>query len=68
MKEMEEKEFTELKRDVVEEIVAIITDRVNDSSGSAIRDTQPTESVIWEMAQAAASVLIAFERGYRLGS
>ena len=36
-------------------------------SGSTIRDMQPPESIIQAMATAAAQVLIAFERGYRMG-
>lgn len=63
----EHNELADLEDLVREEMAAIIGDYADDKRGSTIRDLQPPESVIQEMAQAAASVLIAFERGYRLG-
>lgn len=58
----------DLEEMVREEMAAIIGDYANDKRGSTIRDLQPPESIIQAMAQAAASVLIAFERGYRMDS
>ena len=61
------KDLEELENQIREELAAIIGDFADDKSGSTIRDIQPTEAVIQAMATAAAQVLIAFERGYRLG-
>jgi hypothetical protein len=61
-----EKELEDLRDLVVEEMAAIIGDFANDKRVSTISDMQPPESIIQEMAQAAAAVLIAFERGYRM--
>ena len=61
-----DKEFERLEGDVQEELAAIIGDVVEGKESSAIKDLQPPESVIHAMAAAAAQVLIAFERGYRM--
>lgn len=61
------KELEELENNIREEMAAIIGDYADDKRGSTIRDLQPTEPIIQAMATAAAQVLIAFERGYRLG-
>lgn len=63
---MSERELEELEDQVREEMAAIIGDYANDEAGSTIRDLQPTEAIIQAMATAAAQVLIAFERGYRM--
>ena len=61
------KELEELETDIVDELAAIIGDVVVGTKRSIIKDTQPPESIIQAMATAAAQVLIAFERGYRMG-
>jgi len=67
MADVHEQELEDLEDLIREEMAAIIGDFANDKAGSTIRDIQPTEAIIQAMATAAASVLIAFERGYRLG-
>ena len=52
---------------MIEELAAIIGDVVDGKERSMIKDIQPPESIIQAMAVAAAQVLIAFERGYRMG-
>ena len=64
----ETEDLSELEEMVREEMAAIIGDYANNKRGSTTRDLQPTEAVIQAMATAAAQVLIAFERGYRLGA
>lgn len=59
-------EIEELEIEIEEELVAIIGDVVEGKKASNIKDCQPPESVIEHMAKAAAQVLIAFERGYRM--
>ncbi len=60
-------EFEKLEDDITEEIAAAVGDLCDSVESSTIKDVQPPESVIHAMARAAAAVLIAFERGYRLG-
>jgi len=60
-------ELGEMEELIREEMAAIIGDYADDERGSTIRDLQPPESIIQAMATAAAQVLIAFERGYRMG-
>ena len=59
-------ELEQLEDDVVEELTAIIGDAVDGKAISSIKDIQPPESIIQAMALAAAQVLMAFERGYRM--
>lgn len=68
MSDTSEEEIDELESLVQEEMVAIIGDFAEDERVSTIRGLQPTEAVIQAMAKAATSVLIAFERGYRMDS
>jgi hypothetical protein len=60
-------DLEKLEDEVREEMAAIIGDYANDKRGSTIRDMQPPESIIQAMAVAATQVLMAFERGYRMG-
>lgn len=62
-----EAELEELEGLVREELDTIIGNFADDKKVSTISGIQPPESVIQAMAQAAASVLMAFERGYRMG-
>lgn len=64
--ETEIEDLEELEGLICEEMAAIIGDFANDRRVSTIRSLQPPESVIQAMAHAAAQVLIAFERGYRM--
>jgi hypothetical protein len=59
-------ELEDLEIEFVEELAAIIGDVVEGKASSVIKDAQPPESIIDAMALAAAQVLIAFERGYRM--
>lgn len=66
---MDTRDFQELERVARDEIVeAIEIVLVKAGDESAIFEIQPSASVVYAMAQAAASVLIAFERGYQLNS
>jgi hypothetical protein len=58
-------ELEELKEKLVEEIAQAIYDLAKKQETSAY-EVQPPESVIQHAAEAAASVLLAFERGYRM--
>jgi hypothetical protein len=60
-------ELEKLELDIKEEVAAAIGDLVDGDESSIIKSIQPPESVIEAMAVAAAQVLIAFERGYRIG-
>lgn len=61
------KNFVELEDDITEEIGAAIGDLCDGEIGSSVvKDIWPPSAVIQAMARAAAAVLIAFERGYRL--
>lgn len=62
-----DKELEKLEDDITEELAAIIGDVVDGKESSTIMDVQPPESIIQAMAVAAAQVLIAFERGFRMG-
>jgi hypothetical protein len=68
MADVHEDELAELEDLIREEMAAIIGDYANDERGSTIRDLQPTEAIIQAMATAAAQVLVAFERGSRIGN
>ena len=59
-------ELQDIEREVTEELEMLISDA---PSGDCpmLNDTQPPTSVIRLMAEAAAKVLMAFERGYRMG-
>lgn len=59
-------EFEKLEDEVEEELVCAIGDLVDDPERSTIKDLKPPGSVIRAMVLAAAQVLIAFERGYRM--
>jgi hypothetical protein len=59
-------ELEKLELDITEEVAAAIGDLVDGHESSIIKETQPPESVIQAMAVAAAQVLMAFERGYRM--
>jgi len=59
-------ELEQLELDIQEEIAAAIGDLGDGDEKSIIKETQPPESVIQAMAVAAAQVLMAFERGYRM--
>jgi len=61
-----ENDLEKLEEEVVEELAAVIGDYASDPEGSTVRDLQPPESIVRAMAQAAAQVLISFERGYRM--
>ena len=62
-----EQEMENFQEEVTEELFCCIGDLKDDEAGSTVRDLQPPESVVRAMAVAAAQVLIAFERGYRIG-
>lgn len=62
-----DKDIEELEGDIEEELAAIIGDVVDGKKSSTIKEIQPPESIIRAMAQAATQVLVAFERGSRLG-
>ena len=57
-------DFRRLQELVTEEIAATITEIAPDGVG--LSEIQPTEATIQLAAQAAAAVLLAFERGYRM--
>ena len=59
-------ELEQLEDAVIEELAAVIGDVVEGKAISSIKDIQPPESIIQAMALAAAQVLMAFERGYRM--
>jgi hypothetical protein len=59
-------DFDRFENEVQEELAAAIGDFAEEAD-STVHDLQPTEKVIQAMAKAATSVLIAFERGYRIG-
>lgn len=61
-----DEELEKLEGDIEEELAAVIGDLVDGEESSTIKDVQPPESVIKAMAVAAAQVLMAFERGYRM--
>lgn len=61
-----DKELEELERDVEEELVCAIFDFAEDPKAVSIRELQPPSTIIRAMAKAAAQVLMAFERGYRM--
>lgn len=62
---MDTNELEDLKINITEEIAAAIGD-LSDEKKMFIRAIQPPESIIQLAAEAAASVLMAFERGYRM--
>lgn len=64
---MDTSDFQEVERLAREQLIKAIT-KLNNTEGNAISDIQPTEAVVFAMAQAAAQVLIAFERGYQLST
>lgn len=59
-------EFEKMEDEIEEELVCAIGDLVDDEQPSQVKELQPPESVIRAMGKAAAQVLIAFERGYRM--
>lgn len=63
---MDEKELTRLEEAATEEIERAIYKLIVDEGGK-VNDVQPPSSVIRLAAEAAAKVLIGFERGYRMG-
>lgn len=60
-------ELEEVEDTVIAELTNAIMDIVKSNNPSVMKDVQPPSSVVKNMATAAAQVLIAFERGYRLG-
>lgn len=64
---MDTEELEKLKEDLVEEIAQEIY-VLSQKGESKVNEVQPPESVIQLAAEAAASVLLAFERGYRMVS
>lgn len=63
----QENDLEKLEDHVRKELAAVIGNLIDNKKGSTIKDIQPTEAIIRAMACAAAQVLMAFERGYRLG-
>jgi hypothetical protein len=61
---MEEKELEQLREEMVDEMAQEIY--VLSRKDGPVNKVQPPESVIELAAQAAASVLMAFERGYQM--
>ena len=59
-------ELEKLEVDIQEEVATAIGDLVHGDERSIIKEVQPPESVIKAMAIAAAQVLMAFERGFRM--
>lgn len=49
------------------ELTHVITEFAEGHNSSVVKDLQPPSTIIRAMATAAAQVLIAFERGYRMG-
>lgn len=63
---MDTKELESLKECLVKELVDVIENLSADGETYVGGDIQPPESIIQLAAEAAASVLMAFERGYRM--
>ena len=58
-------ELEKLKEDLTEELFHEICDWA-EKEGTHLKDVQPPESIIRHAAEAAANVILAFERGYRM--
>ncbi len=59
-------ELEKLKEKLVEEIAQAIYE-LAEKQGTSVNEVQPPTSIVSHAAEAAASVLLAFERGYRMG-
>jgi hypothetical protein len=66
-KETEMSELDTLKEKLAEELFHEIADWAEEE-GAVLKEVQPPESVIRLAAEAAANVIMAFERGYRMVS
>ena len=64
---MNDKELNALEDDIIDELEAVIGD-LTDDKDFRVCEIQPPSSVVRHAAQAAAQVLMAFERGYRMES
>lgn len=64
---MAEDNFDELEAELSREIIFLLADKMEDLT-SKLADVQPPTSVMELAANAAASVLVAFERGYRMSA
>lgn len=60
-------ELEKLKENIAEELFHEICDWA-EKEGTFLQEVQPPESVVQLAAEAAASVIMAFERGYRMVS
>lgn len=58
-------ELEKLKEDLTEELFHEMADWAEEE-GTFLQQVQPPESVIRHAAEAAANVILAFERGYRM--
>jgi hypothetical protein len=64
-KELEES--AQIEFEVTEELTALIGS-YSERNGSKVNELQPPYSIVRAMANAAAQVLMAFERGYQMNS
>lgn len=64
---MNEEELNKLESDIIDELEAVIGGLTVDTD-FRVHEIQPPSSIVRHAAQAAAQVLMAFERGYRMES